>query len=254
LTSYNLLQKHSVLVAFTGRQGGVSPFPYHSLNLAFPVGDNSANVIENRKRVCQVLNLNPSSVTTAEQVHSNNVFLVDKEYIGQGAFSSETALPGADALVANLSRVPLVLFFADCLPIALVDPVKRVVAIIHAGRRGTSAKIVSKTLSLFEQNFQSRNSDVLVFMGPSIDSCCYEIGEELVSELKLDFSSCLIRTGSRWYFDLKKANYEQLLHQGILPDNIYAATSCTSCRSDLFFSYRKENGRTGRQAGIVALL
>jgi len=247
LTPAGLLQKYSILVAFTTRKGGVSRSPYHTLNLAFKVGDEPTDVAENRKRIFQALNLDSSALATAEQIHSNKVVLVTEDRVGQ-------EFPGADALITNLRQVPLALFYADCLPIAIVDPAKRVGGIIHAGWKGSFKEIVPKTISLIKENFSSLNEDLLVFMGPSIGLCCYEIGEEVAVKFKPRFFSSLELIDGRWHLDLKRVNYQQLIDEGILAKNIYWNLTCTACQEDLFFSARKAKGKTGRQAGIVALL
>lgn len=254
LTPSNLLREHFILVAFTSRRGGVSRAPYDSLNLAFQTGDKSTNIIKNRKRLCQTLNLSLTSLTTAQQIHSNSVAIVTEDEVGCGAFDYQTALSKTDALITNLFRVPLVLFCADCLPIAIVDPKKRAVGIIHAGWKGGLEGIAVEAILSLKRTYGSKESDLLAFMGPSIGQCCYEIGKRIAQEFQDKFPSSLSQINGRWHLDLKRINYEQLISSGIPAENIYWTIACTSCQDALFFSHRRAKEKTGRQAGLVALI
>ncbi|MEW6189032.1 MAG: peptidoglycan editing factor PgeF [Actinomycetota bacterium] len=252
LTSPKLLDEASILVIFSTRMGGVSPPPYNFLNLAFDVGDKWENVIKNRRILCLAFGLDPASLTTAEQVHEDRVAQVNEDSVGQGAFGG-IPIPRIDALVTNLNMVPLALFFADCVPIAIVDPMKRVIGIAHAGWRGTYLGISSNLVNLMMNRFNCRASDLLVFMGPCIGACCYRLESKRLNQFKRKFprSMEVRQNGS---FDLTAPNVEQLEGVGIPRQNIYSASICTSCNTDLFFSYRAENCKTGRQTGLVALL
>lgn len=254
LTPSNLLQEHSILVAFTSRRGGVSRAPYDCLNLAFQTGDKSTNIVENRRRLCQALNLNLISLTTAQQIHSNSVAIVTEDEAGCGAFDYQTALSKTDALITNLPGVPLALFYADCLPIAIVDSKKRAVGIIHAGWKGSLEGIAVEAILSLKRTYESQESDLLVFMGPSIGRCCYEIGNRITQEFQDKFPSSLSQIDGRWHLDLKRINYEQLICSGIPAENIYWTIACTSCQDALFFSHRRAKEKTGRQAGLVALI
>ncbi|MDI6689656.1 MAG: peptidoglycan editing factor PgeF [Actinomycetota bacterium] len=252
LTSPKLLDEASILVMFSTRMGGVSPSPYNSLNLAFDVGDKWENVIKNRRMLCLALGLDAASFTTAEQTHENRVAQVNEDSVGQGAFGG-IPIPGVDALVTNLNTVSLALFFADCVPIAIVDPIKRVIGIAHAGWKGTYLGISSNLANLMMSRFNCQASNLLVFMGPCIGPCCYWLESTKLDRFKREFPR-LMEVHQNGSFDLEALNIKQLEGVGIPRQNIYSADICTSCNTDLFFSYHAENCKTGRQAGLVALL
>lgn len=250
LISQKLLEKYSILASFTSREKGVSPPPYNSLNLGFKAGDDPQIVIKNRELVCDCLKLDFERLTTAKQIHSDGTVLVTPELIGRGKASEETAIPQTDALITNLRKVPLALFFADCVPIILVDPINKAAGIIHAGWQGALAEIAAKTFLQMQKNFHSQPQEILVFLGPSIGPCCYQVDEERADRFRKKFPGALADKNS---VNLEEANKLTLERLGIPPKNFYSAGTCTSCRNDLFFSYRKEK-ITGRQAALVCIL
>lgn len=248
LTSPQLLRERSILVAFTMRHGGYSSSSYNSLNLAFHVGDRSDNVRKNRQKLCTSLGLNLKRLTTAEQIHSSNVTVVTEKMVGAGALSSENAVPRMDALITNLKNIPLAVFLADCLPVVLVDPVKKLIGVVHAGWQGIYSEIVLNTFDRMEQTFASATQDVVVFIGPGIGSCCYVVDSSRASKFRRKFPFI---EGNN--LDLKSIVRRQFIERGISEKNIYESDICTSCHSDLFFSYRKER-ECGRQAAIAAII
>lgn len=254
LISRPLFDNHHILVAFTGRQGGVSSEPYSSLNLAFHVGDDTGDVIENRKRICALFNLNHDDLVCAEQVHGNEVALVGEHDAGRGALAFENAIKGADALITSDSMVPLALFFADCTPVVVVDKERRVVGVAHAGWRGIYSDIIEATVESLCRVQSSAKQDLLAFIGPSIGGCCYQVGPDLIEKFGARFSDI-----SGWLngscLDLREIAVSQLTKSGLLVDNIYTCNNCcTSCRNETYFSYRADHGVTGRQAAITAVL
>lgn len=246
----NLLPEGSVRVAFSTRGGGVSPPPYESLNLAFHVGDEEANVLENRRVFCSVLGLDPGRLTTAQQVHGNKIAVVGQDLVGRGAFDEETAIPMVDGLITNLTGVPLAVFLADCVPIVLFDPLRRAIGIAHAGWKGTYGGIALNLVESLVKVFQSCPENLLAFVGPSIRSCCYEVDAELFQMFKDRFRD---EVSERGRLDLVMLNVRQLERGGIFQKNIHFSRLCTACKVSLFFSHRVER-QTGRQAAIVALL
>jgi len=249
-----LLCKKDVLVVFTDRLGGVSEPPYEFLNLSLNVGDEIKNVIKNRETLCSELNLNLDRLTTCEQTHGDKVVIVDDDSsIGRGAFLHSGAIPKTDALITNIAEVPLTVFCADCVPIIIVDPVKRVVGVVHAGWRGTYAGIVVKTVQKFIYKFHSCPEELLFFIGPCIGSCCYGIDTSLARMFEEKFALQLDTRYGKSYLNLVEINIKQLVENKVKLEKIYCANICTSCNSD-FFSYRKEKGLTGRQGALVAII
>lgn len=251
--SRQLLDAHGVLVVFTTREGGFSPEPYSSLNLAFHVGDDPNLVIENRKKVLGFFGLNLGRAVCAEQVHGTGIAYACDSDAGSGALSMDESIKGVDALFTDCSQVPLLLFFADCLPVVLVEPENRIVSVIHAGWKGIYGNIIGNTISEVGSRFSVSSKDLIAFIGPAIGGCCYQIGPDLVEKFSERFNrSDDWLLGNR--IDLKAAGKKQLTDGGVPTKNIYSCYDCcTSCNSKNLFSHRASGGKTGRQAALVSI-
>lgn len=242
---------------FTTRAGGVSKGPCQSLNTAFHVGDRESHVKTNRALACQSLGIDPGLMVAGNQVHGDIVTVVGETDKGKGAFSEKDALPGTDALVTAAAGLPLASFYADCVPIFLLDPVNRVVALAHAGWKGTALRIGQKTVEVMAATFGTDPRDCLAGVGPSIGPCCYEVDEKVISHFWGGISVPSDLAGAvspgKWKLNLWEANRRVLLAAGIKAENILSACICTSCHSDMFFSYRAQKGKTGRMMAIIML-
>ncbi len=257
LTIPSFTQTGKVKHAYTARKGGVSGPPFESLNLGFHVGDEKALVSLNRERVCNLLGIESDALVAARQVHGDLVYAADAQDKGRGALDGESAIPGVDALVTNVSSLPLVAFFADCVCVFLLDPVMNVIGLVHAGWKGTALKIGAKTVRRMERIYNSKPRDILAGIAPSIGPCCYEVDQPVVNLFRKSFPDWGMfikpKCSGRWNLDLWEANKRILIDSGVPEDNISVAGLCTSCNNDLFFSYRAESGRTGRLAGLLML-
>ncbi len=242
---------------FTTRYGGVSRKPYDTLNMAFHVGDEPQRVLANRSLACERLGIEQESLVAGRQVHGDRVAVVTAVDRGRGAFEEEAALPETDALITNVSGLTLAGFFADCAPLLILDPVRRVAALAHAGRRGTALRIGQKTVQQMRMSFGTDPRDCLAGVAPSIGPCCYEVDDRVVDDFKKTFSNWrMLVAGTatgKWRLDLWEANRRVLLDAGLRPENIAVAGLCTACHSDVFFSYRAHNGVTGRMAAFLML-
>jgi hypothetical protein len=242
---------------FTTRTGGVSTGFYDSLNTSFNVGDNDLNVRSNRDLACRALGINPLHLVSGSQVHGAGIRVVEECDMGKGALSYEDSLPDTDALITGLRGLPLSSYYADCVPIFLLDPVRKVAALAHAGWKGTVLKIGLKVVERMTEVFHTDPSDCLAGIGPSIGPCCYEVDEPVMSQFQMAFSHCeqffeAVSSG-KWKLNLWEANRHTLLTAGLKTVNISTAGLCTSCNKDLFFSYRAQKGRTGRMASLIML-
>jgi len=243
-------------IAFSTRHGGTSDIPFNSLNLGLHVGDKRENVLENRQRYLQTFNGDLNNIVCCEQVHGNRVAVVDKRYSGRGAFEYSTALKGFDAMVCNTPGLFLASFYADCLPIYFFDPVKMVIAIAHSGWKGTMGRIASKTTKKMGMEFGSLPENIRVFIGPGIGKCCFEIQPELVAKVTNEFAHIddIIKKDENGYaWNLQTTNRQILMQCGIKPENITICDICTSCNTGIFYSYRRENGNTGRMGALIVL-
>jgi YfiH family protein len=249
LYSPKLFLEENILVAFSMRTGGASSPPYDSLNLGLHVGDSRENVLRNRRLFLSLLELDADRITTAEQVHGSNCVVIDSGLVGKGARSHEDSIPNTDALITGVEGIPLALFFADCVPVIVVDPKKRCIAVIHAGWRGIVNDIIQKTLQEIVRSFTAQTSDFLAYIGPCIGECCYEIDAPLQEIFGRKFDTGF--ESGRINLPLLAAG--QLVDQGVLRERILRADICTSCSNDEFFSYRRAK-KTGRHAALAALL
>ena len=238
------------------RLGGVGDHPFSSLNLGLHTGDSEEIVVHNRQLFCRAVGVEPRNVVTAQQVHDDKIQVVTTEHIGRGATSYEDALEGTDALITNIPDIPLLLFFADCVPVLVVDPVKKAIGVIHAGWKGTVNKIAQKTILAMEKQFGTRPADCLVGIAPSVGPCCYEVDKAVVNQVKAQFKQweqLVHPVGDKWKLDLWLANRLQLEEIGVVSSNIIVSNVCTACNHELFFSYRKESGCTGRIGAVMVL-
>jgi polyphenol oxidase len=268
-----------LLHGFSTRPGGVSALVSNPevaqekaekvLNLGFTEWDTRENVLENRRRFQSTLGATDLALVTLKQFHSDVVHL----------FDSAPADPcRGDASVTNQPGLLLGVQTADCVPILLVDPQKRVVAAVHAGWRGTLQRIVIKAIGKMQMEFATKPTDLLAALGPAIGGCCYEVGTEVSSAYLAQFPNAAEwfdepRTGDepnplQWlsrmppghqpppknvYLDLRKANRAQLLAAGLSAKNIFVSDLCTACRRDLLFSYRKEGAQSGRLLSVIGI-
>ena len=247
-----LAVKHGV----SSRLGGTSSQSFTSLNLGLHTGDEDAQVIANRQLFCQGVGVVAEDIVTAEQIHTDTVVLVTKEHIGKGAKKYGEAIRATDALITNVSDIPLMLFFADCVPVLIVDPVQRAIGVAHAGWKGTIDKIAQKTVLAMQTHFGTNPQQCLVAIAPSIGPCCYEVDDVVINRLKGQFENWeqLARSnGQKWHLDLWQANCRQLEQIGVQGRNIVVSKVCTACNNQLFFSYRAENGCTGRMGAVIVL-
>lgn len=238
---------HAVKHAVSTRHGGTSPAPFHSLNLGHAVGDSPSNVARNTDLLYGLLDFPSGAGVTTNQVHGALVAAVGPRERG-------SSLDGFDALVTNIPGLPLLLRFADCVPILLFDPVKRAVGVAHSGWRGTVMKITAATVRAMTDAFGTRPHDLIAAIGPSIGPCCYCIGPNVIDAVRQSFARAdrlLSERGGKTYLDLWQANVHQLVALGV--QQIELAGTCTAEHTHDFYSARREQNRTGRFGAIIAL-
>lgn len=248
-----------VVNSFTTRFGGVSESPFNSLNLAYNAGDKESHVAENRKVILDVLNIDYRNTVSAQQVHKDKISLVRKEDKGKGAFKYSKGIAETDALITDIPGIPLLMCYADCVPVFILDPVKKAIALIHSGRRGTELELTLKTLFKMKKIFETNPRFCLAAIFPSIGSCCYSVKESnkidgyWLNRDKINGKAISKQNRSGRSLDLKKANHLQLIKAGLQEKNIFISEICTADHPKLFFSYRRDKGNTGRMAAIFML-
>ena len=242
---------------FSARQGGVSPAPFDALNMALHVGDDPARVWENRTRYFAAIGLDAERICTIRQVHGTEIVRALRRDAGRGARNYADALADADALITNDSGVPLMLCFADCVPVLLYDPVHHAAGVVHAGWKGTVQRIAAQTVARMGEEFGTEPSDVIAGIGPSIGAGCYTVGAEVAERFRTAFPThadeIIQEQDGALHLDLWAANRLQLVEVGVAADNIDSADICTSCDRAFFYSYRAADGRTGRLAAVMEL-
>lgn len=233
------------------RRGGVSPAPYHSLNLGLHVGDQPERVIENRRRVTQGLGFGLDDLVLAAQVHGAAVARVGLADRGRGARDLASALPAADALITDRAGLLLGLLVADCLPLFLAEVGGGALGLAHAGWRGTAADIAGRTVQAMSQAYGTRPDRLVAVIGPGIGPDCFVVGPEVLAAFHRAFGDGMgwlitVQEDGRGRVDLAEANRLQFLRAGLRPDRIHRDPACTASDRGRFFSHRAEGGRTGR--------
>jgi YfiH family protein len=242
---------------FSTRLGGTSPMPEGALNLAGFNDDTAENIYENRRRFLQLFD-GEWSLAAGWQVHGADVRVVLDESDARGPDGARGETEHCDALVTNASGVLVGVKTADCVPVILGDTRTRAVAAIHAGWRGTLARIVAKTIERMRKQYGTKASDVRAAIGPAARACCYEVGAEVIEAFEQGFPDAgelLTQTrAGHALIDLQRANRRQLLAAGVSQERIHVAPLCTMCRTDLFFSYRREKNLRGRVGRLMSVI
>lgn len=256
---------------FSTRQGGASVLPSGErvLNLSFTEWDQRESVVKNRAEFRHAIGADKCQLICLRQIHSA---------VTHGFEKAPGESRQGDASYTRAHDLLLGIQTADCVPILLVDPKKQAIAAIHAGWRGTLARVAEKTVGEMCRGFGSKPEDLLAALGPAIGGCCYQVGTELVTEFTSQFADAEsyfdeMRTGEepnplQWLnmmppghqpppknvrLDVRKANRSQLLAAGLRESNVYVSDLCTACHTDLFFSYRKEGPSSGRLLAAIGI-
>lgn len=232
----------------TCRDGGVGEGAYTSFNCTHYCGDNPRHVAINRQRLCDDWLIPSDRLIIPRQVHGTDVTVIDDTFLALPSAVREQMLDGVDAIISPLSDVCLAISTADCIPILLYDTRTRVIAAIHAGWRGTVARIASLTLRQMAALYGTRGTDVRAVIGPGISVESFEVGDEVYEAFrKADFPmEDIARRYEKWHIDLWEANRLQLLDEGLLPESIEMANVCTYQHVDRFFSARRLGIHSGR--------
>lgn len=241
-----------VMHAFCTRRSGVSQGGFASLNVGNLVGDKENNIIQNLNIIKDSFAIPENGLVMLTQMHGDRIIEIGEKDL------LPVTLNKGDGLITNRPGMAICVKTADCVPLLFVDRRLKVAGAVHAGWRGTALKIAAKMAGIFSERFSSRNEDIMVFIGPAIGPCCYEVDSpvfEAFSAIKgMERFFYKLERKDRWNFDLLNANRFQLIEEGVPGDNIWVADICTSCRQDLFYSHRAAKGRKeGRQLSFIML-
>lgn len=257
--TYPLLEETETVVhGFTTRLGGVSKGVCSSMNLSFSRGDEEEAVYENYHRIADAVGFPYESIVCSDQTHTTNVKRVGKDDRGKGLLFPRN-YHDVDGLITNEPEVTLATFYADCVPLYLVDPVKKAIGLSHSGWRGTVGKIGKVTVEAMEREFGSRPEDILTAIGPSICQECYEVSEDVAEEFRKIYPRELWNTllwdkgNGKYQLNLWEACRRNFLEAGILPEHIVLPEICTCCNPDFLFSHRASQGKRGNLAAFLML-
>jgi len=246
--SFDIFHKSVTQAIFT-RRGGVSPEPWHSLNLGGSVGDKPEHVAENRNRIFRAMGCEPASLHDVWLVHGTSIVYADAPR------PLDQPSAKADIIFTDNPSVTLFMRFGDCVPILFNDPQKKVIGIAHAGWMGTVRGVAQAAVDGMKSHYGCKPEDIVAGIGPSIGVDHYEVGEEVISQITQQHADAAdqilqTRNGST-YLDLWTANAIQLQKAGV--EQIQISNVCTACHLDDWFSHRAEKGKTGRFAALMAV-
>ena len=249
IVQFSNLLDNGIEHAIFSRQGGVSKGAYQSLNFGGTVGDDPVDVLDNHKIAFKTIGLPFAKRFDVWQVHGTDIVIAD-----EARQEGSPHLP-ADGIITRSSQVSLLMRFADCVPVMVADPEKRIVGIYHAGWQGTVKGICEAFIRKLKTDFGSKPADLVVGIGPAICKDCYEVGDDLLAPFAQTFGDKLEeiiqRVDGRLHLDLWQANLIQLKACGV--ENVEVAGICTACHLGDWYSHRAEDGKTGRFGAVISL-
>ena len=258
LTYPALTETQAVVHGFSTRLGGVSQGIYSSMNLSFTRGDEEEAVRENYRRIAEAIGFSYDSIVCSEQTHTTNVMRVGRKDCGNG-ITRPRPYTDVDGLITDEPGVTLATFYADCVPLYLVYPVRKAIGLSHSGWRGTVGKIGKATVESMGKEFGCKPENIITAIGPSICMDCYEVSEDVANEFRNAYpeekwSRLMESKGNgKYQLNLWEACRENFLEAGILPENIHMPQICTCCNPEFLFSHRASKGKRGNLAAFLAL-
>lgn len=252
------LELPGIVHGFSTRLGGVSEGIYSTMNLSFHRGDDMDAVMENHRRLAQAVGYDYRRLVFSDQVHETVIRKITEEDAGKG-ITRESDITETDGLMTNVKDLPLITFYADCVPVFFYDPVKEVVAMNHSGWRETVKNISLHMVEALNKEYGCEASDLICAVGPSICQNCYEVSEDVAEAfqdayLPEQYDKMTKKIGNgKYLLDLHRANYYNLTGAGILPDHINVTDICTCCNPDFLFSHRASHGKRGNLGAVIML-
>ena len=250
---YPLLEKTGVVNhGFSTRLGGVSKGYCSSMNISIHRGDDPEAVDENRRRIAAAIGVKPENMVYTQQTHTTNVSVVTEADRGK-------SLPETDGMITNMPEVCLVTFYADCVPLYFVDPVKKAIGLSHSGWRGTVHKMANVTIERMQKEYGCRPEDIRAAVGPSICQECYEVSEDVIDEFRKNYREeywkdlFYQKENGKYQLNLWKANEYNFLDAGILPEHMAISNVCTCCNPEILFSHRVTGWERGNLSAFLSL-
>ena len=229
---------------------------YASFNLSPFSGDNPVHLEENHQILCRKLGIDPSKLIIPYQTHGTEIRIIEQTFLQLSTHEKLQYLSGVDALITQLPGVCIGVTTAYCVPLIFFDSQKKVIAVAHAGWRGTCGRIAEKTVLKMIEKFGCNAANIVVSVGPSISVDVYNVGHELIEAFEnegFDIDSVFVEKGEKLHLDLWEANRQSLLKAGILPEHIEISGICTYTEHDRFFSARRLGLKSGRMLSGIML-
>lgn len=242
---------------FSTRLGGVSTGYLSSLNLGFSRGDIPENVIKNHEIIAEAMDVNTHKIVSSHQTHTTNVRIVGKDDCGKGIYIPRD-YEDVDGIITNEKGIVLATYFADCVPLYIVDTKKHAIGMVHSGWRGTVGKIGREALYKMSEAYNTDAQDVIVCIGPSICQDCYEISKDVADNFKEAFPNnindiLLDKRNGKYQLNLWQANQLVFKEAGVMAENIFVTDICTCCNIDMLYSHRGQNGKRGNLAAFLSI-
>ena len=247
-----------VVNGFSTRLGGVSRGDWATMNFSFTRGDDPEAVRETYRRMAAALGVDVNRMVLSHQTHTTNVRRVTEEDAGKGVVR-ERDYTDVDGLITNVPGITLVTFYADCVPLYFVDPVRRAIGLSHSGWRGTVNRMGRVTVEAMGKAFGSDPKDIVACIGPSICRDCYEVGPEVAEAFENAFEPAKHseileeKPDGKFLLDLWRANAIVMEEAGILPERIHVTDICTHCNPELLYSHRRTGERRGNLCAFLSL-
>lgn len=248
---------NELVAGFTTKNGGFSQDDYQTLNLGLHVHDAPSTVMANRQEVAEQLKMPLSKWVCAEQVHKNLIVKVTESDAEKGVYEYHEGIPETDGIYTNRKDLLLTLCFADCVPLYFFAPKQGMIGLAHAGWKGTVENIGGEMVKKWTEEEGIPLHDIYAAIGPSIEDCCYIVDDRVIDRIhgalnKEEAQACYSTVSTGQYaLDLKEVNKRLLLKAGLSPDRLLLSGLCTSCKEDLFFSHRRDRGKTGRMLSFI---
>ena len=242
---------------FSTRLGGVSEGVLSTMNLGFGRNDLPENVVKNHEIIANAIGFNPENIVASKQTHTTNVKIVSKKDCGKGIYR-ERDYDDVDGMITNEKGIVLATYFADCVPLYMVDTKNKAIGLSHSGWRGTVGKIGKVTLDLMKETYGTNPKDVIACIGPSICRDCYEVSEDVATEFEAAFKGrekdILTNKGNgKYQLDLWECNYIIFKECGVYEENIHMPDICTCHNMEMMFSHRATQGRRGNLAAFLSI-
>jgi len=239
INPYIFKQFPEITFGFSTKVGLQRKKPYY-FNMSYTVGDNKQKVSENRIAFFKQLRLNAESVAYQKQVHGDKI-----SFVNSGGACGES-----DAMITDKNNIGLAISTADCCAVFIYDPVKKVIAGVHSGWRGTSKEILVKVLQTLSKEFDSAPGDLICYLSPSISARNYEVGVEVAEQFDLNY---LKQINGKYLLDIPEINKDILLNYGVIPQKIQVSNLCSYEYSSILHSYRRDGKKSGRALGVIAM-